>query len=106
MKFAQFLFRFICLSVAIFQIGLFLKKAILENQNLEVNEIVLSDSDETDSENQEEEMTFFVLSSRPVFDYQDVEIKSNSKKMKIYSHCRKLISESQVVPYSPPELEV
>jgi hypothetical protein len=106
MKFAQFLFRFLCLAVAIFQFGILINKAILENDNLEVNEIELSDSDESDTENQEEEMTFLGFSSRPILMYQDLDITSNSKKIKIYSPCRKLISETQSVPYSPPELKV
>lgn len=104
MKFAQLLFRILCLTVAIFQFGILINKAILENDNLEANEIELSDSDESDTENQEEEITFLACGSVLVFMSPEIDNSIFSEKIKIYNPCRKLISETQSVPYSPPEL--
>ena len=108
MKIAQFCFRFFCLAVAIIQLGIMLNNAILDIDNFETNNIELSDSDsnEPDLEDKEEENNLLSFDSHQLFLIQSLDVTIHLKKIKFSNPTRKLLSETQSVPFSPPELKV
>lgn len=108
MKLVQFLFRVLCFTVAVFLFGNLLNKAIVEIENFETSTIEQSYSDigDSDPENPEEEGPVFSFFDDNLFIYQDFYIASLLNKINIHSPSRKLVSQTQSVPYSPPELEV
>jgi len=108
MKIAQFIFRFLCLALAVFQFGILVNEAFLEVDSFETNDIEVSDSDfgESDSENPEEEVPVLSFFSDNLFIHQDLNFSFFSKKIKIHSLSQKLVTQTQSVPYSPPEIEV
>jgi hypothetical protein len=105
MKIAQFVFRFLCLALAVFQFGIFVNEAFLEVDSFETNDIEVSDSDfgESDSENPEEEVPVLSFFSNNLFISQDLNFALLLKRNKIHFQSRKLVSQTQSVPFSPPE---
>jgi hypothetical protein len=108
MKIAQFIFRFLCLALAVFQFGILVNEAFLEVDSFETNDIEVSDSDfgESDSENLEEDVPVLSFFNDNLYLYQDLNFSFFSKKIKIHSLSQKLVTQTQSVPYSPPEIEV
>lgn len=108
MKLAQFIFRFLCLAVALLQFGILVNKAFLEVDNFETTDIEFSDSDnsESDSENSLEEVPVLSFLCDNLFTSQDLNFTFLLTRNKIHFLSRKLVSQTQSVPFSPPELEV
>lgn len=108
MKIAQLIFRFLCLALAAFQFGILVNEAFLEVDSFETNDIEVSDSDfgESDSENLEEDVPVLSFFNDNLYLYQDLNFSFFSKKIKIHSLSQKLVTQTQSVPYSPPEIEV
>lgn len=108
MRIAQFIFRFLCLALAVFQFGILVNEAFLEVDSFETNDIEVSDSDfgESDSENLEEDVPVLSFFNDNLYLYQDLNFSFFSKKIKIHSLSQKLVTQTQSVPYSPPEIEV
>ena len=108
MRIAQFIFRFLCLALAVFQFGILVNEAFLEVDSFEANDIEVSDSDfgESDSENPEEEVPVLSFFSDNWYINQGLHFSFLSKKINIHTPSLKLVTQTQSVPYSPPELEV
>lgn len=108
MKTAQLIFRLLCLAVAVLQFGILVNKAFLEVDYFESTDIEFSDSDnsESDSENSIEEAFVLSFSCDNLFISQELNFAFLLKRNKIHFLSRKLVSQTQSVPFSPPELEV
>ncbi len=108
MKFIQLIFRFLCVAVAIFQFGILVNNAFLEIDTFETTNVEFSDSDfgDSDLENSEEEVPVLSFFCDNFFVCNDWNFLFDSKKIKIHFPSRKLVSHTQSVPFSPPELEV
>lgn len=108
MKLAQFIFRFLCLAVAVLQFGILVNKAIIEVDYFETIDIEFSDSDnsESDTEEKEDEILVLTFVSDNFFISQDSNSSFHVKKNKIHFLRKKIVSQTQSVPFSPPELEV
>lgn len=108
MRLAQFIFRFLSLAFAVLQFGILVNKAFLEVENFETTDIEISDSDnsESDSENSLEEIPVLSFLSDNFFISHDSNFFFLVKKNKIHFLSRKIVSLTQSVPFSPPELKV
>ena len=108
MKFAQLLFRVLCLAVAVLQFGVLVNKALLEVDSFATIEIEITDSDfeVSNSEDMEQEILAFSIYSDDLFFNQDIDSYITLNKITCHTPSRRIISETQSVPYSPPELEV
>lgn len=108
MKTAQLIFRLLCLAVAVIQFGILVNRAFLEVDYFETTDIEFSDTDnnESDSENSLEEVPVLSFLCDNLFISQDLNFAFRLTRKKIHFLSRKLVSLTQSVPFSPPELEV
>ncbi len=108
MKFAQLFFRFLCLVLAIFQFGVLLNNSILDFESLENIKIQFTDSDsgESDTEYSEEEIMYLTFYPQNVYLNLEIDLSSAKKNINFLIPSKKIISETQSVLYSPPELSV